>query len=165
MSPDSIDRAACPLNSSIPHPRVVFHNTRSLSLYADEYKEHARYKGAIRHLASLCKSYDIICLQETHAATDEKTALCTEFGQTHLIFYSNLDRGRAGVITLVNRRSASGFETSQLPLDACLDGRALVLSFTSRMWPGRLSLVPTFIFLQATSLLSGCSSLKYLNLS
>ena len=136
MSPEEIDRAACPLNSSIPHPRVIFHNTRSLSLYADKYKEHARYKRAIRHLASLCKSSDIVCLQETHAATDEKTALCTEFGQTHLIFYNNLYRGRAGVITLVNRRFEFGFDISQLPLDPCLDGRVLVLNFKSKHFSG-----------------------------
>ena len=80
MSLDAIDRAACPLNSSISHPRVIFHNTRSLSIYAGKLKEHARYKRVIRHLSSLCKSADIVCLQETHAATDEKTALLTEFG-------------------------------------------------------------------------------------
>ena len=136
MSPEAIDRAACPLNSFIPHPRVIYHNTRSLSLYADKRKEHARFKRVIRHLASLLKAADIVCLQETHAATGDRSALHTEFGQTHLIFYNNLYRGRAGVITLVNRKFASGLDISQLPLDSCLDGRVILLKFNSKHFPG-----------------------------
>jgi ribonuclease HI/exonuclease III len=154
MSPESIDRASCPLNSAIPHPRVIFHNTRSLSLYADKRKEQARFKRVIRHLASLLKAADIVCLQETHASTGERSALHTEFGQTHLIFYNNLYRGRAGVITLVNRKFASGFDISQLPLDPCLDGRVILLKFNSKHFPGvsRASFTCSNIYLSSGNL-------------
>ena len=136
MNPEEIDRAACPLNSSIPHPRAVFHNLNSLSNYPSQPREHARHKRVIRHVSSLTKSYDIICLQETQTAPEECRALSTEFGQTHLIYYNNLEKGRAGVITLVNRKFASGFNIVQIPLDPCLAGRALILNFNSKHFPG-----------------------------
>ena len=136
MSLDSIDRAACTLNSSIPHPRVVFHNINSLTNYASSPKAHTRYNRAVRHITSLTKTSDIVCLQETHAADGEKSALSLEFAQTHLIFYSNLRKDRAGVITLVSRRFASGYNITQSPLDPSLDGRAIVLQFCSKHFPG-----------------------------
>ena len=136
MSPDIIDRAACPLNSSIPHPKAVFHNVRSLSLYPSQTKDYARHNRVIRHITSLTKAYDIVNLQETQAATEEKLALSRDFGQTHLIYYNNLTKGRAGVITLVSRKFASGFCITQAPTDPSLAGRALVLIFRSLLFPG-----------------------------
>ncbi len=136
MSLDNIDRAACPLNSSIPHPKVVFHNVRSLSLYPSQTKDHARHNRVIRHVTSLTKAADIVCLQETQAATDERLALSLEFGQTHVIFYNKLRKGRAGVITMVSRRFTSGFCITQPLLDPSLAGRALILDFNSKLFPG-----------------------------
>ena len=92
MSPEEIDRTACPLNSSIPHPRVIFHNMNSLSNYPNHPREHARNKRVLRHITSLNNTSDITCLQETHTASGETRALSTQFGQTHLIFYNNLEK-------------------------------------------------------------------------
>ena len=59
MSPEAIDRAACSLNTYIPHHRVIFHNIRSLSLYADKRKEHARFKRVTRHLGAETREGEI----------------------------------------------------------------------------------------------------------
>jgi exonuclease III len=108
----------------------------SISNYPNQPREHARNKRVIRHITSLNNVSDITCLQETHTASGECHALSTQFGQTHLIFYNNLEKGRAGVITLVNRKFASGYDITQIPLDPCLDGRALILNFKSKLFPG-----------------------------
>ena len=151
MSADGIDRAACPLNSSVPHPRVVFHNVNSISNYASQPRTYIRHNKILKHITSINKTADIVCLQETHTATDEKRALSSQFAQTHLIFYINLYKGRAGVITLVNRRFASGFDIAQVPLDPSLDGRALALNFNSKHFPNNIRASFTCVNLYLTS--------------
>ena len=128
-------RASCPLNTYIPHPRYKFQNITSLSAHAVDAKGTKRRLWIIKHIEALLSHTDALCLGETHLGALDGSYLGKYFGHTHLIFYNNLYRGRAGVITLVCKKFASGYEISQTDLGPLAKGRVLSLRFRSKLFP------------------------------
>jgi hypothetical protein len=128
-------RAACPLNTYIPHPRYKFQNITSLSAHAFDNKGSQRRQWILKHIEALLKHTDCLCLSETHLGALDQHYLNKYFGHTHLIFYNNLYRGRAGVVTLVCKKYATGFDISQTDLGPVAKGRVLALRFKSRLFP------------------------------
>ena len=61
--------------STLPIPRVLSYNIRSLSFYSTFPHALSRRLSIANALNSFCKNHEIICLQETHLASEEQFAL------------------------------------------------------------------------------------------
>jgi ribonuclease HI/exonuclease III len=127
-------RAACRLNTYIPHPRITFYNINSLSAHPLDKEGRHRKSRVLKHIAELLKACDILCLQETHLGPEDSITLTTHF-KSHLVFLNNLDIGRAGTAILVSKDFASGYDISSINMGEIAKGRVQALRFASVIFP------------------------------
>ena len=127
-------RAACRLNTYIPHPRIIFYNLNSLSAHPQDREGRHRKARVLKHIAELLKACDILCLQETHLGEMDNITLTTHF-KNHLVFHNNLQLGRAGTTMLVSKDFASGYDISEVGLGEVAKGRVQALRFASLLFP------------------------------
>ena len=104
----------------------VSYNVNGLSAYPTTMEGRLRQKRILDNIRALCKKYDVVCLQETKLMLLD-TSFFERIFPNYKIFYSNLRRGKAGVITIVSPTVAKTHVLRQVSLDARLSGYALAL--------------------------------------
>ena len=103
------------------------------------------------HLEKLGASSDVLCLQETQLLELDHDSLGHSL-DSFIFFYNNAPFGlKGGVATGVSRAFASGYSISQVGVGPGVEGRVLVLKFTSLLFPsvGRASFYVVNVYLQS----------------
>ena len=108
-------KAACRLNTHIPHPRLKFHNLNSLSAHPQDKTGRERKNRILSHITEMLKGTDILCLQKTHLGANDTITLTIHF-RAFQVFHKNHSLGMAGTIIMVRKDFATGFNIHQMDM-------------------------------------------------
>ena len=116
-----------------PRLSIASTNLNSASAYPSSRGQRKRARMILRLLAQLLSKFDIVCVQETHLATDEKHYL-NRF-PSHTVFYNNKSRGIAGVAIFVKKSLLRDYQVRNHALGEAAVGRIQVLGFEPNSAP------------------------------
>ena len=103
-----------------------------LSAYALEASSAERRRKVRANICSILGNSDVLCIQETKLNKNEGLSgqgALTGLKVDSVVYYSNLQRGSAGVATVIRRDFACKHLITRLALPPLLDGFALALRF------------------------------------
>lgn len=138
------DRASAPPLSSAYHngstvslstsvactPQLLSYNVNSLSYYASSEAALRRKGRVLEALGDFVRAADIICLQETNLAPQEKLALTHLSGCT--ISHNNFDSNKAGTLIIDTPGVKKFFMGADVPIPQLLKGHIQLRRYTPK---------------------------------
>ena len=118
----------------LPLISAVTHNIHSLSAHSSSRGGVERQAKVVLCIRRLLKGRDYGLFQETWLGRLDSSALSRDFPDW-LIFYSNLDRNKGGVITMIRKTVARCYNIERVHLPEAAEGRVLALRLSSLKHP------------------------------
>ena len=115
---------------SLPIPRILSYNIRSLSYYATYPHAFSRRASIHNALKSFIQNHEIVCLQETHLAHTESSAL-SHFKDCD-ISRNNKNLSQAGTIIIDTPQIVKYFAGSDCPLPEMAQGHVQLRRYTPK---------------------------------
>ena len=121
-------------DSIIPTAPTVFHNVNSVSAHPTvfngvKHKRSARIRANTRALQA---KFGLISYLDTRLRSRDQRALQGAVSKGSVIYYSNLNRRQAGVLTIVSPYFVNNYDIEQVDLGQAAIGRVLALLFTPK---------------------------------
>jgi ribonuclease HI/exonuclease III len=116
---------------SLPVPRILSYNVRSLSFYSTYPHALTRRLSISNALNSFRKNHEIICLQETHLASDEAFALASM--QDCIISRNNKNMSQAGTIVIDTPLITKHYDGIDVPLPNIAKGHVQLRRYSPKL--------------------------------
>jgi exonuclease III len=123
---NSTDNGSSNFTSHLKLPSIVTTNINSGSFSLPGGLV-ARHLKVISHLQSLLERYDIVCVQDVRAPSDNYLTTLQHIFTPHTVHLSATDSTRGGVITLIHSRIASNHAAESSNAPFFVDGSPAVI--------------------------------------